>query len=277
MATIRENISFWDEAYDWPEEGREWSVAWGGADMQWYGTILPRLHAYVPVDTILEIAPGYGRWTFYLKDLCNRLILVDLSQKCIDACRKRFKAYSHIEFHKNDGVSLDMVPEESVDFVFSFDSLVHAERDVMESYVRQIGSKLTPRGVAFIHHSNIGEYENYYRFWNSPFWPRWFTDFLKKKNIIEPYDHWRAYSMTGRLMEEMVKKAGMVCISQEFINWGTKPAHLIDCITVFIKHDSWWKGETKKFYNRNFMKEAGIIKALSRLYSQERLKENILN
>ncbi|MEK6280890.1 MAG: hypothetical protein AABN95_11100 [Acidobacteriota bacterium] len=29
---------------------------------------LPRIHPFIPVGTILEIAPGYGRWTHYLKD-----------------------------------------------------------------------------------------------------------------------------------------------------------------------------------------------------------------
>jgi len=266
LATIKENKAFWDGDYDWMEEGHEWSRAWGGADMQWHGTIMPRLHRYVPVNTVLEIAPGFGRWTNYLKDLCNRLILVDLSKKCIDGCRKKFSAYSNIEYHVNDGSSLAMVPDEEVDLVFSFDSLVHAERDVMESYVKQIAQKLSKDGVAFIHHSNIGEYKSYYRFWESTLWPKSIIEWFKEKNWIEPYDHWRAFSMTGRLMEKMIKDAGLFCMTQEYINWGTKPNHLIDCITVFSKRGSKWEGNTRRLYNRNFMKEAGLISELSKLY-----------
>jgi len=109
LATAKENKELWDGTYNWKDQGHEWSVAWGGADMEWYGTILPRLHAFVPTGTILEIAPGFGRWTFYLKDLCERLIVVDLSSKCIDACRKKFASCSHIDYHVNDGYSLDMI------------------------------------------------------------------------------------------------------------------------------------------------------------------------
>ena len=95
--------------------------------MQWYGTLLPRIHRYLPTETILEIAPGFGRWTDFLKDHCRKPIVVDLSQKCIEACRERFKACSHIAYFVNDGQSLGMIEDHAVDFAFSFDSLVHAE------------------------------------------------------------------------------------------------------------------------------------------------------
>jgi len=42
--------------------------------------------------------------------------------------------------------------------VFSLDSLDHAEGDVMEAYLGQLAHKLTPNGVGFIHHSNLGMY-----------------------------------------------------------------------------------------------------------------------
>ncbi len=267
MATVVENRNFWDKSYDWRDEGHEWSVAWGGADMQWFGTILPRLHAYVPTTTILEIAPGFGRWTSYLKGLCDRLILVDISKRCINACRKKFGSCSHIAYHVNDGYSLDMIPDGEIDLVFSFDSLVHAEKDVIKAYVSQLASKLSKDGVAFVHHSNIGQYERYFRFWQKDSLPNWIVNWLKEKGVIEPTDHWRAYSMTGSLMHQMVKEAGLFCISQEYINWGTKPSRLIDCITVFSRKDSKWKGPTRTLINRNFMKEAYHISSLSRIYS----------
>jgi hypothetical protein len=34
----------------------------------------------MPTRCILEIGPGFGHWTHFLKDLCNRLIVVDLSK-----------------------------------------------------------------------------------------------------------------------------------------------------------------------------------------------------
>jgi hypothetical protein len=51
-----------------------------------------------------------------------------------------------------------MLNSGSVDFAFSFDSLVHAEADVIQAYVEQLASILRPGGAAFIHHSNLGQY-----------------------------------------------------------------------------------------------------------------------
>src|SRR5689334_16593792 len=135
MPTIEENRCLWDDPRNWSQNGEEWSEAWGSAHMQWYGSILPRISAFVPTDTILEVAPGYGRWTEFLKDLCKRLIIVDLSETCIDRCRQRFANCPHISYFVNDGKSLEMVADGGVDFIFSFDSLVHAEEAVLKAYV----------------------------------------------------------------------------------------------------------------------------------------------
>ena len=109
MPSIEENLSVWNRSYDWSQEGDEWSSAWGGPEAEWFGTILPRIHALIPAGTILEIAPGFGRWTHYLKDHCERLIVVDLSEKCIEACKTRFSSSAHITYHVNDGRSLEMI------------------------------------------------------------------------------------------------------------------------------------------------------------------------
>ncbi len=68
MATIEENKQYWDFTYPWTKQGDEWSLAWGGVVQQWYWVLLPRIHAFVPAGTILEIGPGFGRWTQFLKD-----------------------------------------------------------------------------------------------------------------------------------------------------------------------------------------------------------------
>ena len=90
------------------------------------------------------------------------MIVVDMSDKCIDACKRRFRGLDHVRYHVNDGRSLDAIEDGSIDFVFSFDSLVHAEADVVEAYLAQLERKLRPGGVGFIHHSNLGEFSRFY-------------------------------------------------------------------------------------------------------------------
>ena len=84
-------------------------VTLGNSELQWHVTVLPRIARFLPAGTILEIAPGFGRWTHYLKDHCRELIVVDLAARCIEACRQRFASASHISYHVNDGKSLEMV------------------------------------------------------------------------------------------------------------------------------------------------------------------------
>ena len=104
------------------------------------GTLLPRLKSFVPASTILGIAPGFGRWTQFLRPLCSKLVLVDVSPKCIAACQRRFAGNEGIQYHVNDGQSLAMVADESVDFAFSFDSLVHVEAPVLVGWNNWRGS-----------------------------------------------------------------------------------------------------------------------------------------
>jgi SAM-dependent methyltransferase len=266
MASIEENLTVWGNDYDWKQAGEEWSAAWGGADMQWYFTILPRIHAFVPKQTILEIAPGFGRWTQFLAPLCEKLIVVDLSDKCIQHCKNRFKSYSHLNYHVNDGKSLEMIPDESIDFLFSFDSLVHAEADVIEEYLKQIRVKLKRDGVGFIHHSNIGAYKTFFSF-NDRLNKMIRNSRLKKTlcrlGMMESHDHFRARSMTADIFKRIAAKYDLEC-QQEIINWGTK--RLIDCFSI-IKKKGAKPSLGQVLRNKAFMTESAYIHKLAKLYT----------
>src|SRR5688572_13503095 len=139
---LHQDINFnkrrWEQQTDWALEGEEWSEYWGSSTAQWHGCLLPRLAPFVPAGSILEIAPGYGRWTRFLSSLAGELTIVDLAENCIEHCRKRFADQRHIRFVVNDGKSLAAIPGRSIDLVFSFDSLVHADLMVLESYISQL-------------------------------------------------------------------------------------------------------------------------------------------
>src|SRR5207248_351202 len=128
---------------------------WGTTGQMWYGSILPRIHHCLPAGHILEIAPGHGRCTQYLVNHCRRLSIVDLVPECIAACKRRFAGVKTIAYHVNDGMTLPMIEDASVDFAFSWDSLVHVEQGVVASYVRELARVLRPGCYGFIHHSNL--------------------------------------------------------------------------------------------------------------------------
>jgi SAM-dependent methyltransferase len=264
MPTIDWNRQKWDGKYHWQQGGGQWSDPWGNSEMQWHGSILPRIHRFVPCATILEIGPGFGRWTEYLRGACRKLIAVDLSARCIDACRARFAADPSIEFHVNDGKSLDMVPDagagKGVDFVFSYDSLVHATIDVLEAYVSQIARKLSPQGVAFLHHSNAGEYADYFR---------WIQRVPPIKLGLRALGrdtkfHARDLDVTAEKVRRIVDAAGLQCMSQEIINW--RSSLFLDCHTVLSLKGSQWGADVGAVRNGRFMIEAKNCAALAPLY-----------
>jgi 2-polyprenyl-3-methyl-5-hydroxy-6-metoxy-1,4-benzoquinol methylase len=256
-----------DIDYDWKEGGEEWSAPWGGSAAQWFGAIFPRIHECLPASTILEIAPGFGRWTKYLKEHCERLHIVDPVEDCIEACRRRFGNDLRLSYHINDGRSLAMIPDRSIDFVFSFDSLVHVPRDTVAAYVRQLADKLKDDGVGFIHHSNLGEYA-------SPVLkrlPRRVKKLLTKAKILDK-NHQRAPDMTAELFRSYCAAHGLKCVCQELVNWRGR--RLIDCFTTFARVGSKWAGACRILRNPNFMREAQLIRHWSQAYTTRPRGEN---
>jgi hypothetical protein len=240
--------------YDWTHAGEEWSAPWGSSAAQWAGTILPRIRDCLPTGTILEIAPGFGRWTDYLKDYCEELWAVDRSSECIDACRRRFTAESHVHCWLNDGRSLSMIADGSIDFVFSFDSFVHPNRDVVEAYLQELRRKLKVGGQGFIHHSNFGEYVSSPR----ERLPALVTKTLIKLNILD-WAHHRNPEMTAELFRDLCAQNGLHCVTQELVNWRGR--RLIDCLSLFVRRDSGQRlPPTKVIRNPSFMREAARIR-----------------
>lgn len=266
MPTIAENRDVWNESYDWSQGGTEWSAAWGSARLQWYGSILPRISAFVPAGRIVEIAPGFGRWTHYLKDLCDSLTVVDLSPRCIEACRERFGDNPRIDYHVNDGQSLAMIPDASVDFVFSFDSLVHAEEAVLRSYCAEIARILRPEGAAFIHHSNLGAYQGRVALQHQLSRVPELVASLRTLGVYEDiFIQWRARSMSASRMSQFANEFGLACIGQELVNWNTRTA-LIDCMTTLVPRGSTRWRDNRVVRNPTFMREARQLANLSPLY-----------
>lgn len=261
MPSLQENLEHWNEHYDWSQGGEEWSWRWGASAVQWHGVLMPRLSGLLPARRVLEIGPGFGRWTAFLAPYTERLFGVDLSQKCIDACRQRFADDPRLEFHLNDGRSLSMLEERSIDLAFSFDSLVHAEADAVGDYLQELVRVLADDGVGFFHHSNLGAYPTYFRWVDRlPFGKM----ALYRAGLVD-IDHWRARSLTAEGFAELCRAAGLVCVRQELINWG-KNRRLIDCISTFTRPGSSYDRPPQLLRNGRFMRTADALARTAKHY-----------
>lgn len=233
MPDIDWNRRVWGVTYPWPLDGEEWSDHWGSSPAQWHAALMPRLHRHLPARRIVEIAPGHGRWTRFLLPLCESYLGIDLNQACTDMCRTRYADAPHARFATNDGRSLEMIDDGTVDFLFSFDSLVHAELDVIQDYASQIVRKLAHGGVAFLHHSNLAAVRE-----------------------PVPHNHGRGHVSADAVAAQIAESGGALLV-QETVTWGGVP--LLDCLTTFGRADDHADVAPRRIANPLFMEEATLI------------------
>jgi hypothetical protein len=161
----------------------------------------------------------------------------------VSACQGIFSNAAHARFFQNDGLSLERAPAESFNLVFSFDSLVHAELDVLSRYIPQILQKLVPTGVGFIHHSNLLDAGDSF-----------------------PNTHCRATTVSAAKVSELITSHGGKALIQELVNWGGTALH--DCLTLFGNADAHADVDTVHLENSRFMDEASLIKNFQSFYSR---------
>jgi len=207
--TPARNYAMWQD-YNWGKKGEEWTVS-----PEWKQSLIDEvmLKYITPGKTILEIGPGAGRWTETLQKIAKKLILVDLSDKCIELCKQRFSQCNNIEFFVNDGANIDFIQSETVDFIWSFDVFVHVNPVETEQYIKGFSRIFKKGGLGIIHHPGEGRSHEY------------------KDN------GWRS-NMTAELFRDMLKKHGLTLVKQ-FDSWGNRQQfnvkHYNDIITVFKK------------------------------------------
>jgi SAM-dependent methyltransferase len=283
MPTVEQNLFLWGKADGWKDDGDKWSVKWGSTELEWWTSIYPRIRQFVPAPTILEIAPGFGRWTQFLKGFCDKLVAVDVSPACIERCKQRFASDSNVHCYVNDGRSLPMVEDASVDFAFSFDSLVHVEADVIAAYLKELGKKLKPDGFAFLHHSNLRAYSNSIWLPKTIGRPQpigdagksgpmsrglWLRRRLQSKltdwGLVNTFDN-RAESMCAQVFRDACGPAGLECTSQELVNWNHGRS-LIDCFSVVTPSNGQPRQATRLSRNPHFMAEAERARRTAEFY-----------
>jgi len=189
--SIRSLYDMW-QWYDWRLKGEEWSPS-----PTWKQSVIQHvmLRWLEPGNTVLEIGPGVGRWTEPLRELAGHLIVVDLSDRCIDLCRERFQDATNMEFQINDGRTLPGVASDSVDGVWSWDVFTMVAPLDIDSYLAELARVMRPGGRAIIHHAKEGG-----------------------KATGLPADGWRSH-MTADLFNEMLDKHRLKLVEQ-FDSWG---------------------------------------------------------
>lgn len=221
--TIENNLKTWDETYTWTADGDEWSgqARWCGQPYEvWKASLIETfIHPHVNKDTaVLEIAPGHGRWATSIVDRCKSLTLVDLSPNCIKHCQGLFADKDNVTYSVNDGQSLDVAGDGSIDFIWSFDSFVHIAPDVIRKYFREFHRVLVPGGRAIIHHAGRKDGMLWLGFLvDLGILPRNLYDTLSMGKLVD-YEGWRSH-ISGERIRRVARESDLVVESQ-VRTWG---------------------------------------------------------
>jgi ubiquinone/menaquinone biosynthesis C-methylase UbiE len=98
----------------------------------------------------LEIGPGLGRICKALAPHFQKVTGLDVSSEMVERARELVDA-PNVTFAVGDGVTLQPVPDASVDFVVTFTVLQHVpDRDAIAGYLRECARVLAPGGVAAV-------------------------------------------------------------------------------------------------------------------------------
>lgn len=248
MPSREMNRRLWTN-YDWRQSGEEWSASWGGTSNLWHGSLMPRIGGFLGDIRAVEIGSGYGRLATYLKEYCSSLVLVDIAPNCIEFCRRRFIADAHIEYFVNDGGSLSFLEEGTVEFVFSFDSLVHADLQVIADYLADIERVLKIGGRAVLHHSNLASVLE-----QEPPGARTGNLHLRDRDVS-----------ADLVLAEVAKLSRLECRTQELISWD-RSSRLIDCISSFVRCEQSTGIPTDRFANPDFYRRAAELAIISQRY-----------
>lgn len=153
-SNVEWNKRNWDDPARWEQEWKG-GYAWGDRERvrrDFLRFVVP----FLPVGrkaVILEIACGMGRFTEFLLEVAERVHGIDLAMHCVESCRHRFP--ERFTATLTDGTTL---PDGCFDLVVSYDSLVHADFDVLRSYFEQSQRVLLPGAYLAVHHANRADF-----------------------------------------------------------------------------------------------------------------------
>jgi len=183
--SVMENALKWNH-YSWKRGEEEWTKS-----EQWKDSVIEHvmLESIPPDCVVLEIGPGFGRWTRKLIEISRHLVVVDVAEKCITHCKKVFGDKDNVEFHVNDGRSLAFVDDDSIDYVWSFDVLVHIEPKDVDHYLQEFQRILKEDGVVILHHGAVGKTDFG---WRSSLTLQIFSDFLERSKfkLVRQFNSW---------------------------------------------------------------------------------------
>jgi ubiquinone/menaquinone biosynthesis C-methylase UbiE len=199
---------------DWADSSY-YDQAEKGFWVQWRDDIWPLIRDS-DFSCTVEIGAGRGRNSERLQPLARKLYLVDINGSNIEWLYDRFRSATNVVLIKNDGLHLTGIEDDEATFVYSFDSMVHFDSDVVRQYLREFNRILKRGGTGFCHYSNYS---------------------ADPTGSYRDHPAWRNF-MSIPLFEHYAAKEGLEPIRSTPLMWRTapdRPPEPLDGITLFRK------------------------------------------
>jgi SAM-dependent methyltransferase len=206
-------ISFWEKG------GADWDYYQSAEDQKWLkvfwspDSVFYPLFQKLDLHSVLEIACGTGRHSAQVIDQVKNLYLLDSSAEALKLAAERFANHPNVVCIHNKsgfGIPAARIKDHVLTSVFSYDAMVHFEKESVRSYVLDSYRVLKSGGLALLHHSNYDKNPGG-KFTDNP--------------------GWRNY-MTQDLFCSYAREAGFDVVHSQVFNFSTKDS---DCITLLKK------------------------------------------
>jgi ubiquinone/menaquinone biosynthesis C-methylase UbiE len=179
-------ISFWEK------DGADFNYFKAAEDPKWLAifwspdSLFLRLFKELDLTRVLEIASGAGRHSFQVVDQIGEAWLLDSSAGALELAQKKMEGNPHVHFvHHPSGLGLPpTLAEDSFTAVFSYDAMVHFEKETIEAYLKAAFRILKPGGKCLLHYSNYNLNPDG-AFSDNPGWRNYMTQEIFTKYAVD--------------------------------------------------------------------------------------------
>jgi ubiquinone/menaquinone biosynthesis C-methylase UbiE len=167
-----QNQRKWSQSFLKSNNQKEYSNHWGKIDqynegLGDYRIVKDKLVKLSESNkSVLEIGCLDGKWSKVLIDNFKDVHLIDLDDKLVPLLRKKFG--NDFKFYTTKGNELSQLNNNSVDLIFSMDSLVRVpKKSFFLDYLKEFKRVLKNNGQVYVHlpcNSKVGSIENDFTF-----------------------------------------------------------------------------------------------------------------
>jgi len=171
--------------------------------------------------TVLELGPGGGKWTVRIAPLVKRLIVLDISEQMLERTKARCESLGikNVDYLLSAGRDFQPIPDDSIDFFFTHDVLVHIALEDIWPYTQEIARVLAPGGCGASHYAVNTIPQAWNRIEQNNEWYRFGRNTLGQYYYYSPEALREMFEICGLIVGEQHQEAwNYVCIFEKPLN-----------------------------------------------------------